>query len=601
MKTTPHLLLAALIFATPLPGRTAAVQFHVAPNGNDRNVGDAKAPFASPARARDAASQMLHKDPEQTIVVHLQGGRYPLSAPLRFEAEDTPAGDHHLTFKREGDTPVILSGGRVIEGWSMAPDGRWRVQIPSVRAGTWRFRELFLNGRRLTRARHPNQDYFRVETVGPDRRTRFTFRQGDVSSVPDLNRVELVFLHDWSISRIPVKSVDASSRTLTTAFPVGPGAPHYAMDHFEKQPRYFLENSAAYLDAPGEWHLDVGSGELRYVPRPGETLERSEFVAPVLHQLLEVVGNSEAHRPARNLRLQGIHFEHCAWDIPEEGFAGRQAAHHERRSGGSGAFRDVVPPALYFEMAEGCSLSDSRIAHVGGSGIWFGSRCHSNRIDNVTLTDVAGNGIMIGEDTARQIRGQRWWQIEPEQTATGNVIENSVIEDCGRQFFGSVGVWVGFARETLIVRNKIRNLPYTGVSVGWMWNSTPTPCSGNRVEENHIHHVMQILSDGGGIYTLGWQPGMRLRKNLIHDVPLNLGRAESNGMFLDEGTTGILIAENTISNVVRSPLRFHRATTNVVLNNVFHLKAGVPSIRFNNTQPEDITEQGTRVVIVPEL
>ena len=63
-----------------------------------------------------------------------------------------------------------------------------------------------------------------------------------------------------------------------------------------------------------------------------------------------------------------------------------------------------------------------------------------------------------------------------------------------------------------------RRVRYTGVSVGWMWNPTPTPCRANLVENNHIHHVMQILSDGGGIYTLGRQPGTVLRGNVIHDV-----------------------------------------------------------------------------------
>ena len=73
---------------------------------------------------------------------------------------------------------------------------------------------------------------------------------------------------------------------------------------------------------------------------------------------------------------------------------------------------------------------------------------------------------------------------------------------------------------------------------------------------------MQRLSDGGGIYTLGWQPGTALIGNVIHDIPVNAGRAESNGMFIDQGSTDLEIKENTIYRVLRSPIRFNIAGKN---------------------------------------
>ena len=66
---------------------------------------------------------------------------------------------------------------------------------------------------------------------------------------------------------------------------------------------------------------------------------------------------------------------------------------------------------------------------------------------------------------------------------------------------------------------------------------------------------------------LGLQPGSQLINNNIHDVKINAGRAESNGMFLDEGTTNVLVANNLIYNIAKSPLRFHKATTNLVKGN----------------------------------
>jgi hypothetical protein len=130
-----------------------------------------------------------------------------------------------------------------------------------------------------------------------------------------------------------------------------------------------------------------------------------------------------------------------------------------------------------------------------------------------------------------------------------------------------------------------------------MWNPTPTPAGGNIVGNNHIHHVMQVLSDGGGIYTLGRQPGTRLVDNVIHEVPLNAGRAESNGMFLDEGSDLLVIADNVIYGTDRSPLRFHRAERLTVRHNTLVVpSAATPAFRYNNTKPETIEKIDNRVL-----
>ena len=174
------------------------------------------------------------------------------------------------------------------------------------------------------------------------------------------------------------------------------------------------------------------------------------------------------------------------------------------------------------------------------------------------------------------------------QVCRGNVVEDCTIQDCGVEFYGCVGVWIGIAAETTIAHNEISRLPYTGVSVGWSWNPRPTGCEKNRIQNNHIHHVMQVLSDGGGIYTLGRQPGTVLSGNLIHDVPVNAGRAESNGMFLDQGTTELVIENNVIHSAARSPLRFHQALENIVRGNVLAVAPQTPVVRYNATDAKHI-------------
>ena len=171
----------------------------------------------------------------------------------------------------------------------------------------------------------------------------------------------------------------------------------------------------------------------------------------------------------------------------------------------------------------------------------------------------------------------------------GNRVTNCRLHRCGQFSYGAVGIWIGIAAETTIAHNEISQLPYTGISVGWKWDPSPTGAEKNVIDSNHIHHVMQLLSDGGGVYTLGRQPGSVLRRNHVHDVPVNLGRAESNGFFIDEGSSQFLIEENVIYATARSPIRFHQALQNTLRRNHLAHADDLPMFRYNSTDPNSMT------------
>ena len=66
---------------------------------------------------------------------------------------------------------------------------------------------------------------------------------------------------------------------------------------------------------------------------------------------------------------------------------------------------------------------------------------------------------------------------------------------------------------------------YSAISIGWTWGYGNALAKGNIVEFNHIHNIGvksdgdgPILSDMGGIYTLGKQPGMIIRSNIFHTL-----------------------------------------------------------------------------------
>lgn len=569
-----------------------AKDIYVSPKGNNNNPGTKELPLETIQQAKKMGEGILESGKEINLVIWLADGIYTVSEPLTFKPINTNLKKSKLSFKAQKDANPVISGGEQISGWTKNNLGFWEAKLPEKIKDIKDFRELFVDGKRAVRARFPNESYLNVKKAGADRRTNFYFEKGDFPIPENIKEVELVLLHDWSISRIGVKEINTDENQLFTVDSIGAKAPDFFnIDNWEPNPRYFLENATEFLDADYEWVFL--KNEKKFLLKLPENVnpENFQIILPVAEGLVSITGKE--NKPVKNIHFEGITFQYCKWEIPEMGYCGVQACHFDPRPKKSGW--SVVPAAIYTEWGENITFANCKFENLGGSGLWFGTGCKNCKVANSDFADISGNGIMIGEGQDREVNGEQWWKAAPEQVALANTIENCSISDCGKQFYGAVGVWCGLTAETVIKNNEIFNLPYSGVSVGWMWSPVPTPCRKNTIEGNHIHHIMNILSDGGGIYMLGLQPGSIIRSNQIHDVKINAGRAESNGMFLDEGITDVIVEKNLIYNIAKSPLRFHKATTNLVKNNYLFCTNGNPPIRYNRTEENDIKKVGNKV------
>ena len=547
---------------------------HVATDGNDAWSGTraepdadgSDGPFATLFRARDEARKRIGEGLQGPLSIQIHDGVYRLWKPLILDGRDGGTEEHEVTWMAAPGARPVISGGRRLRGWEKAEGELWAVELPEVSAGRWSFRNLYVAGRRRSRARAPKEGFYRIVEAGPDGRTSFTFAPQELQSFSRLEDVELVFFHDWSVSRVPIAAVDEESNTVQLRHAVGPDRyEFFHMTHWEEHPRYYVENALELLDQPGEWYLDRRQGRLYYWPLPGEDLERTEVVAPVLERLLQVCGEGP-EKPVRNLRFSGLGFAHTDWALPERGYRGGQATMHEAVApeGYMPRGERFVDAAVLFQGAESCTIERCRFAGLGGSGLWLDVGSHRNRVIGNEIVDVAGNGLLIGETYPTG-----YFAPLPYLVATkGNVVSNNLIHHCGQVFHGAVGIWAGITEGLVISRNELRDLPYTAISVGWIWGPHLSPCRDNRLEGNYIHHVMQVLSDGGGIYTLGRQPGMVIRRNLVCHLVSSIGKAESNGFFLDQGSSEILVESNVIYDVGQSPIRFNLTGRNLIRKNV---------------------------------
>ena len=569
-----------------------AKDIYVSPKGNDNNPGSKKLPLQTIYQAKNKAVEILEKGGEKDITVWLADGIFRVTEPLVFESLKTTSINTKISFRAEKGSKPIISGGVEISGWEKNNAGFWEAKMQENKNEPVELRKLFIDGKRAVRARFPNEGYLQVKKAGADRRTNFYFEKGDFPIPANVKDVELVLLHDWSISRIAVKEISQAENKITAVDSIGARQPEFFnIDNWEPNPRYFLENAAEFLDADFEWFFDANNNKILLKLPENQNPENLKIVVPVSNGLLQLKGTE--NNPIKNIHFEGITFENCAWNIPENGYCGVQACHFDPRPDNLGW--SVVPAAVYAEWTENATFKNCAFQNLGGSGLWFSTGCKNCTVENSAFFDISGNGIMIGEGQDRLVNGKQWWQVAPNQVALGNAIKNCTVKNCGTQFFGAVGIWCGLTAETTISNNEISDLPYTGISIGWMWSPVSTPCRANVIDGNHIHDIMQILSDGGGIYMLGLQPGSKITNNHIHDVKINAGRAESNGMFLDEGTTDVLVENNLIYNIAKSPLRFHKATINLVKDNYLFCTGDNPPIRYNSTKEDDIWKQGNKV------
>jgi len=326
-----------------------------------------------------------------------------------------------------------------------------------------------------------------------------------------VRNAELTVYHMWDESVVGLASNDDASHTLTFSNEAGHPAGAFGVK------KYVLWNVREGMTQPGQWYLDRDAGKVVYWPLPGEDMTTAGVLVPTMESIV-VLDSKDG--PVKNATIRGLTLSVTNTPLKAGGF-------------GAAAFAG----ALNITKSENCRIENVTIENVNGQGIreWGStglviSRCHVHH--------TGAGGIRVGGDVE---------------------VGDCHIHDVGLTYPSGIALSGGESEGKCarFIHNLIHDTTYSGIV-----------CGGNNhvIEGNHIHHVMQELHDGAGIY-VGFGKNMRIAGNWIHDIESEGGYGAS-AYYLDEQAEDCVV-EGNLSTYAAWPSHNHMAKRNTIRNNIF--------------------------------
>jgi hypothetical protein len=562
------LVIGAPVAVSAVASPAAGTTIYVSPYGDNSDSGTSPGQAVRTVQRAQQIVRSLDGDMTGDITVELASGTYRLSQPLVLGAQDSGTNGYNVVWAAAPGAHPVLSGAKRITGWHLSDPakGIWAAPAP---AGL-QTRQLYVNGVRADVASGPLPVKLTPTSTG------YTASSTALDSWRNPSQIEFVYtggegywslstggLGDWTEPSCPVASI--SGTTITMAEPcwdnsteratnlVGPG------NLGNGEIPAYVDNAYELLTQPGQWYLDTAGHTLYYIPRKGQDMARADVEAPVLQTLVSGWGTQSA--PVHNIIFSGIQFSYATWLQPStpEGFSEIQANYTitgpdgyatqglcQFATGGTCPYGDWTqqPGNVDFGYDQDVQFRSDDFTHLGAAGLRLGDGSQRDTVQGDIFTDISGNGMELGGVD------------DPEPTAavqdtTGNQILDNHFYALPVEYHGGVAIDVGYAEQTLIAHNQIDDTAYTAISIGWGgWPdkvsqpATPNYSNNNTIADNLIEDPMQMLSDGGAIYTQGIT-GSSLANGEHVTGNVVLGALDhGHAIYTDNGATFVTIDGN---------------------------------------------------------